>query len=241
MFKKSVNYSRILICSDSHLPNHHEDTIDFYSAIINKLKPTYCCHVGDLCDFSSLQVNRNIDPNIDSPVLELTKTREAIKEFEKLFPKLDITYGNHDLRLQRKSENMGIPSDFIKGFNQLLNITADWKWHQKLLIPLPSGQDLFVTHNFKANILQSAMGLNCCFACGHFHTQMQLSYASSPTQLYWAMCVGTTLNPKSDAFKYQRTFVKRPLLGCGIVIDSIPQIIPMILDKHGRWTGKIRI
>jgi len=46
MFKKSVNYSRILICSDSHLPNHHEDTIDFYSAIINKLKPTYCCHVG---------------------------------------------------------------------------------------------------------------------------------------------------------------------------------------------------
>ena len=99
MFKK--NYSRIIICSDSHLPNHHPDTIAFYSAIINKLKPTYCCHVGDLCDFSSLQVNRNIDPNIDSPVLELTKTREAIKEFEKLFPKLDITYGNHDLRLQR--------------------------------------------------------------------------------------------------------------------------------------------
>jgi hypothetical protein len=41
------------------------------------------------------------------------------------------------------------------------------------------------------------------------------------------------------AFAYDKVNLGRPVVGHGLVIDGIPQLLPMVLDKGGRWTGAI--
>ncbi len=75
---------------------------------------------------------------------------------------------------------------------------------------------------------------------GHFHESFDIQYASSPNKLLWAMTVGCLIDKKSLAFKYNKTNCKRPILGCGIIIDGQPRLLPMIVNKRGRWIGEIR-
>ncbi len=32
--------------------------------------------------------------------------------------------------------------------------------------------------------------------------------------------------------------LKRPIIGCGAILDGHPKLLPMILEKGGRWTGE---
>ena len=34
---------------------------------------------------------------------------------------------------------------------------------------------------------------------------------------------------------YDKAFKDRPIIGCGIIIDSQPKLLPMVLNKGGRW------
>ena len=39
----------------------------------------------------------------------------------------------------------------------------------------------------------------------------------------------------SYAFAYNSVNIKRPLLGTGLVINSLPVLEPMIISKEGNW------
>ena len=80
------------------------------------------------------------------------------------------------------------------------------------------------------------MGMNV--VQGHYHTEFSIHYSSSPAQLIWSMQVGCLINDRSLAFAYNKTTLKRPILGVGMVIDSQPKLIPMII-KDGKWVGKL--
>jgi hypothetical protein len=41
------------------------------------------------------------------------------------------------------------------------------------------------------------------------------------------------------AFHYNKVFVKRPIIGCGMIMDSQPKLIPMVLKSNGRWNGRL--
>ena len=63
---------------------------------------------------------------------------------------------------------------------------------------------------------------------------------SSPTALNFAMCVGSSINPKHEAFKYQKNFIKRPIISIGAILNnSQPVIYAMPLNDRGEWTGAI--
>jgi len=32
--------------------------------------------------------------------------------------------------------------------------------------------------------------------------------------------------------------LKSPIIGCGAILDGQPQLLPMILEKGGRWNGE---
>ena len=229
----------ILIISDLHLPFEHPDTFDFLAKIKKEIKPDLVVSIGDIVDFSSIQVSRPNDPNVDSPVFELEKSRPKIKKLEKLFPVMSVCWGNHDERLIRKAEMSGIPRSLLRDINSILGVTAKWTWDDKFQIPLSSNQQLYLTHNFKRNALASAKELGCSFAQGHFHTAFSCEFFSSPTALNFALNVGCLINPKAEAFRYQKNFLKRPILGCGAVINGTPKLYPMTLDHNGKWLKKL--
>ena len=234
-------YSKILVVSDFHAPANHKNAISFYKKIKKIYNPTYTICIGDLVDLASIQVERPTDPNLDSPKLELNKARLEIRKLQDVFPNLDILIGNHDLRVKRRAERFGIPADFLQDFNNLFEITANWKWYEKKVITLPNGNDCFFVHHFKSNYLLAAQSLGCSMVCGHTHTQAGVSYYSTPTNLHFAATTGCTIDTKHEAFKYQKTYIKRPILSCLSITDSVPHIVPMHLDRNSSWTKTIVI
>ena len=75
---------------------------------------------------------------------------------------------------------------------------------------------------------------------GHFHEKFQINYWGNSLGLYWDMHVGCLVNDDSMAFNYNNTNLKRPIIGCGVILDGQPRLCPMVLDKKGRWIGKVK-
>jgi predicted phosphodiesterase len=234
-----MRMKRLLILSDVHLPFQHPQAFEFLQKVKKDVRPDHVISVGDIIDLASVQVSRPSDPNIDSPIFELEKARKEIKILEKIFPKMQICWGNHDLRLLRKAELVGIPRSMLRDINSILEVKAKWTWHDKIIITLPNGQQVYFTHNFKRNAMSSSKELGVSFCQGHFHTALSCEFWSSPTALNFALNVGCLINPKAEAFRYQKNFLKRPILGCAAIIDSSPRLYSMLLNSNGKWLGKL--
>jgi len=50
---------------------------------------------------------------------------------------------------------------------------------------------------------------------------------------------GCLLDADSLAFAYGKVYPKKPIIGCSVIIDSQPVLVPMLLSKGGRWTGRL--
>ena len=72
---------------------------------------------------------------------------------------------------------------------------------------------------------------------GHYHTEFNITYTSNPMSLHWSMMVGCLINDDSLAFAYNKINSARVILGCGIIINGQPKLLPMVLKKGGRWNG----
>ena len=53
------------------------------------------------------------------------------------------------------------------------------------------------------------------------------------------MQTGCLINKQSIAFAYDNVNLGRPIIGCGIVLDSYPKLLPMVLTKGSEWTGYV--
>ena len=178
-------------------------------------------------------------PNIK---YELDEAKKCILKLRKLFPvPMDILYGNHDLRIQRTAEKANMPDSFFKDLSDILGIEKSWKWawHDKLILTLPNKNKVFFTHHFKSSALASSKELGMSLVVGHQHTKANIDFWSSPSCLNFSMIVGCSIDPKHEAFKYAKNFIKRPIISVGAIINNQPRIFTMPMDNKGKWTGKI--
>ena len=236
-----MNTKRLLILSDTHFPAQHQNYFEWIKKIKEKINPTQVIHIGDLCDFHSISqwLHSAELPNIKYEIKDAIK---CIKKLRKIFPTpMPILWGNHDIRIQRLAEKSAIPNSFLKDINDILEIDKKWKWtwHDKLIVDLPNKTKVFFTHHFKSNVIASAKELGMSYVSGHQHTLSQLTLISHPLALNFAMCVGSSINPKHEAFKYGKNFIKRPIISVGAIINNQPVIYAMPLDNNGEWTGAI--
>ena len=74
---------------------------------------------------------------------------------------------------------------------------------------------------------------------GHYHTKFLISYWANPDNIFFAMNVGCLINQKSMAFNYAKNFRTRFIIGCGIILEGIPKLLPMVLNDNGRWNKKL--
>jgi len=236
-----MNTKRLLILSDTHFPYQHQNYFEWIKKIKEKINPTSVLHIGDLVDFHSISFHMHSTelPNIKFEIKDAIK---CIKKLRKIFPvEMPILWGNHDIRIQRLAEKSLIPNSFLKDINEILEIDKKWKWtwHDKIIVDLPNKTKVFFTHHFKSNVISSAKELGMSYVAGHQHTLSQLTFISSPLALNFAMCVGSSINPKHEAFKYAKNFIKRPIISVGAIINNQPVIYAMPQNDRGEWTGAI--
>lgn len=232
--------NRILVISDTHAPYQHRDALAFLSAIKTEYKPDRIIHIGDEIDNHAISFHPS-DPDLSAPAEELRQAREVIWKMEELFPKVDVLESNHGSLWYRKAKHHGIPREMIRSYEEVLfpNRKTQWKWHFDLTITLPNKQPCHFHHGRSANVLNAALSYGMSFVQGHYHEKYNIQYWGTPERLSWGMNVGCLVDDNSLAFAYNNSNLKRPIIGCGMIIDSQPKLIPLVMDKNGRWNRRL--
>ena len=233
-----MGFKRILVISDQHFPYQHPDMIKFIKAVSKKYKPDKTVNIGDEFDYHGLSYH---EKNSDLPGAnqELDKAKKAISPLFKIFPKMDILISNHGSLVYRKANTIGLPSQVLKSYREILGAPPGWTWHNDLILKASNGKKIYFCHNRSSNVLKNSQELGMSFVSGHHHGLFEIRYWGNKLDLYFSMSVGCLIDDKSLAFAYNKMSVKRPVIGCGIIIDGHPKLLPMVLDRRGRWIGQI--
>ena len=232
-----MSNKKILVISDMHLPYQHKDSIKFLTEIKKEFKPDTVISIGDLLDGHALSFHDS-NPDLFSAGHELKKAKEYVRQLEDLFPKLVEVDSNHSSLIYRRALKHGLPREYLKDYGDFLE-TKKWKWVDDLTLTMSNGQRCFFTHGRSADILKVSQTMGMSAVQGHYHTKFLISWWANPDNLFFSMNVGCMINQKSLAFAYAKNFKTRFIIGCGIIINGIPRLLPMVLNAKGDWVGKI--
>ncbi len=231
---KEHENQRILLVSDMHLPYGHQDTLPFLAYLKAKYSPTRVICLGDELDKHSLSFHSH-DPDLASPSDELARALPMIKQLKKMFTKMDILESNHGSLAYRRAKANGIPRGYLKSYNDVLGVDSDWVWHYEMTITLPNGNKVYLHHGKAADIKKLSTSLGMCAVSGHYHQTFKVDYWANSLGLYWGMNVGCLIDDKSLAFAYNNCNLHRPLIGTGLIIDSQPVLVPLLMNENGDW------
>ena len=231
---KEHENQRILLVSDMHLPYGHQDTLPFLAYLKAKYKPTRVICLGDELDKHSLSFHSH-DPDLASPSDELARALPMIKQLKKMFTKMDILESNHGSLAYRRAKANGIPRGYLKSYNDVLGVDSDWVWHYEMTVTLPNGNKVYLHHGKAADIKKLSTSLGMCAVSGHYHQAFKVDYWANSLGLYWGMNVGCLIDDKSLAFAYNNCNLHRPLIGTGLIIDSQPVLVPLLMNENGSW------
>lgn len=233
-----AKYSRILVISDTHFPYQHPDTVSFLKELKSVYKPERVVHIGDEVDYHAISFHPS-DPDLLSPSDELQSAIEKLKPVYKLFPSVDIVESNHGSLVYRKGKVHGLPRHLFKSYGEILNAPKDWKWHFDLTLTMSNNSQVYFTHGKTSAAAKLSQTMGMCTVQGHYHERMEVIYWANPVGLFWDLRVGCLAHDKSLAFNYNNTNLKRPINGTAVIINGHPRLQPMVLDRHGRWIGKL--
>lgn len=238
MIKIVNKEERILLIPDTHFPYEHGNTFDFLRRVKNKYKPTKVIHMGDMIDNYALNYHEK-NPDSDSAEDDFRKTQVLVNKLIKLFPRMDILLGNHDKLGVRKAKTIGLPSRYIRSLSEIYNMPITWKWHSELNITMNDGRNLMLKHNLSKNPLSVAKHYNTCYAQGHYHEDMRVDWVMTKWKSVFGITCGSLIDDKSMAMDYNKGNLKRPELGCVLIVNGVPKIIAMKVDSDNEWDGKL--
>lgn len=229
--------SAILVISDLHCPYQHPDTHKFLKACKAKFKPDAVVCIGDEIDHQALSYHES-NPDLPSAGDELTLAIEALKPIYNLFPNVTIVESNHGSMVLRKAITGGIPRKAIKSYNEILDAPKGWKWVDDTILHTELGP-VYFCHGKSASPGKLASQYGMSTVQGHYHEKAQIHYISTPERLMFDLHTGCLANDKSLALQYNKINPKRPIVSIAVIINGVPQIVPMVLNRKARWTGRL--
>lgn len=235
---KKLNAKRILLISDQHMPYQHPDMFKFLAAIKLKYNPTLVVNGGDEIDAHSLSFHDS-DSDLPSAGDELKKAIISLKKLEKMFPKMILLDSNHGSMATRRLKHHGIPMKFLATNQQIYGVSNDWQWVNDLTLTLPNGQDVYMCHGMTKQGIKLASQRGTNTVQFHYHTEFRIDYIGNPNSLLWSLQSGCLIDRKSLAFAYDKLNLNRPIIGTSMIIDSKPVLIPLVMNKNGRWIGSL--
>jgi hypothetical protein len=227
----------ILVLSDMHHPYAHPDTVPFLKAVKAKYKPDTVICIGDEADFHDSSFHDS-DPDLDSAGVELQKAIKGLIPIYKLFPKVTVVESNHGSMVLRKAIVGKIPRKAIRPYNDVLDAPKGWTWVFDAIVNTPLGP-VYFCHGKTGTAGRLASQYGMSTVQGHFHEKAQITYISTPEKLMFDAHTGCLADDKSLALGYNKVNPKRPIVSILVIVNGIPQLVPMVLKKGGRWNGKL--
>ncbi len=234
-------FETIIAVSDLQIPFHHPDAFDFLRAVKAKYyispRRTKVINQGDEVDQHGLGKWVK-DPDGMSAGHEHKKSLDILKEYWEIFPEQDICISNHTWRIYRKAKEAGIPKAFIRDIYEFMGAPEGVRWAQNWIY-----NEVLFEHG------ENVSGVNAAFnaavqngmstSIGHQHLYGGVKFVQKATGLLFGLNTGCLIDINAYAFEYQTRARLKPTLGCGVIIEKIGYFIPMILNKEGRWIGRL--
>ena len=209
----------VLIVPDPHEPFSMDGYLEHCIAVKEKYNCEKVIFIGDVIDshYSSFHPT---DPDGFGAGEELKRAKKRLKLWHKAFPNSIVLNGNHDKIFERSAFSNGLSRDVIKPLKDILD-TPTWNFVDSYVF-----QDVYYHHGFNSVQQNVEMVLRSGYSCvqGHLHTK---AYYEWVTQKTFSMIVGCGIDSKKYAFKYARNNVKPQIISCAVIVDGIPQVIPM--------------
>lgn len=229
----------IMVIPDIHAPYQHPDTLPFLVAVKSTFNPDLVVDLGDELDYHAMSFHDS-DPNLDSAGVELEKGKEFLEELYQEFQQVLVCHSNHGSMQFRRAKAHGIPVQLIKKYRDVVfpeHGAPEWSWSHNWRINTPLGEVLF--KHQASGILSDAAHNSCNLVVGHSHGNFSVEYSASSSHLYYGMYCGCLIDKDSMAFAYGKHSLRKPIIGCAVIINGRPVLIPMVLDKGGRWIGRL--
>jgi len=214
--------SRVLVIGDTHCPAMHSSYVEFLQETRDRWNTNRVVHIGDLVDWHSISYHLTWQSH-SSPAEDYELAKAQVATIVKVFPKAQITTGNHGALPERRAEEIGLPMELFCSPKDLWN-APDWEF-------LPRYADLIIDgviyrHGDKAlggktAALRNAVTESTSMVQGHFHTQMGATYAANQRGRIFGCQTGCGIDPDSEAMSYSRVYSQRPLLGCAVIIEGV--------------------
>lgn len=218
--------ARVLVIGDTHAPAMHRHYIRFLEQVRRKHGLTRTVHIGDVVDHHCISFHEK-HPDSVGAVDEYLGSLAQVQALHAAFPGLEITIGNHDRRVMRLNAKVGIPSLYLKDFNELYG-TDSWRWRDYVEI-----DGVYYYHG------EGCGGQHPAFnaakmrmqptVIGHYHSACGVWYQAGPTAKVWGMNVGCGVDRSHLFMQYGSNYLKKPIVGCGVVIDGDPYVETMDL------------
>lgn len=231
--------SCILVIPDLHAPYHHPDTLRFLLEVRDKFSPDLTVSLGDELDYHALSFHDS-DPNLDSASTELERAKVFMHQLHENFPQLLVCHSNHGSMVYRRAKAHGIPVQLIRRYREVIfpdHQCPEWSWAFGWRVNTPLGPVMFKHQT--SSILMDAAHNACNLIVGHNHGNFSIEYSASSAHLYYGVYAGCLIDKDSIAFAYGKHSLRKPIVGCVVVLNGKPVLVPMVLNQFGRWVGKL--
>ena len=210
--------NNVLVISDTHLPFEKKGYLNFCKQTEKKYKCNQVIHIGDLVDNHSISYHEH-DPNGWSPSDEMKIADKHLISWFKAFPKVKLCRGNHDVLVDRKSKTVGLPRRCFHDYRDIWNLPDGWIDEFEFEI-----DNVLYKHGTgysgKFSHVGAAIDARQSCVVGHTHAVAGVEWMANSKQIIFGMNVGCGIDRRKYAFKYGKDFRRKPILGCGVVLDG---------------------
>ncbi len=203
---------RVLVIGDLHEPFCLDGYLEHCKEIYKKYNCNEVVFIGDVID-SHYSSYHETDPDGMSGGDELKIAKVKLQKWYQAFPDAYVTVGNHDRIISRKAFSAGVPKEWIKSFNEALDVPK-WKFVDRVVIDNVQylhGEGGTAHTKCRADMMNTVQG--------HLHTQCYIQHFVGANFKVFGVQVGCGIDFEKYAFAYAKRG-KKPAISCTVVLDG---------------------
>ncbi len=217
---------RKLIVGDIHEPVAHPGYRDFVMDVAERYQTDDVLFIGDIVDWHAISFHTR-HPNSPGTMDEYEMAKGYIADWYDAFPEAIVCVGNHDERIIRLAEVAGIPSKFIRDYNEVWG-TPGWNW----VYDFTDEDGTYFVHGTGLSGMHPAYNLMKKMAqssvMGHVHSAFGVKWLVNSHSRMFGLDSGCGVDDKAYAFAYGKHNKLKSVLGCGVILDGLA--IPILME-----------